>query len=243
MGNRAGTQFSLFDDDEDSHSRKAPVNQSREQRGDGMGGRKDTTTSQASTTKPSGITIAGNGMGNRAGTQFSLYDDDEESHSRKAPVSQGREQRGDGMGGRKDISSEPTSTKAGGINIAGNGMGNRAGTQFSLFDEESPVKINPGREQHGDGMGGRIGESYSTQSVKKENLPSEREQHGDGMGGRKDGGYSGINIAGNGMGNRKGTQFSLFDEDSPIKQNESVGRTQRGDGMGGRKNADSFWDY
>ncbi|KAF2132605.1 hypothetical protein P153DRAFT_309071 [Dothidotthia symphoricarpi CBS 119687] len=239
MGNRAGTQFSLYDEE----SPVKNVNLGRQQHGDGMGGRKDTTTSEAPTTsKGSGINIAGNGMGNRAGTQFSLYDEETPVKN----VNLGRQQRGDGMGGRKDTTTSEASTtaKGNGINIAGNGMGSRAGTQFSLFDEESPVRnVNLGREQHGDGMGGRRGESYSTnQSAKKENVQSEREQHGDGMGGRKDG-NRGINIAGNGMGNRAGTQFSLYDEESPIKKNENLGRAQHGDGMGGRKNEESFWDY
>lgn len=59
----------------------------------------------------------------------------------------------------------------------------------------------------------------------------------------------GINIAGNGMGGRKGTEFSLFD-DSPAKQeNEKKNNAQsavrgiKGDGMGGKKGTESFWDF
>ncbi|EMD94298.1 hypothetical protein COCC4DRAFT_163263 [Bipolaris maydis ATCC 48331] len=58
----------------------------------------------------------------------------------------------------------------------------------------------------------------------------------------------GINIAGNGMGGRKGTEaaWSLFDE-SPAKKESTgkqVGIKTEGDGMGGRKTADkSFWDF
>lgn len=58
-----------------------------------------------------------------------------------------------------------------------------------------------------------------------------------------------INIAGNGMGNRAGTQFSLFDEpEQPRADDRSIGNhtgiKATGDGMGGRKGADkSFWDF
>jgi hypothetical protein len=57
----------------------------------------------------------------------------------------------------------------------------------------------------------------------------------------------GINIAGNGMGGRKGTEaaWSLFEE-SPVKKENNNGTAIKteGDGMGGRKNADkSFWDF
>ncbi|KAL1794667.1 hypothetical protein ACET3X_006483 [Alternaria dauci] len=63
----------------------------------------------------------------------------------------------------------------------------------------------------------------------------------------------GINIAGNGMGGRKGTEWSLFEDDpKPAKkENGGFSRSARGtaiktegDGMGGRKGADkSFWDF
>jgi hypothetical protein len=59
---------------------------------------------------------------------------------------------------------------------------------------------------------------------------------------------AGINVAGNGMGTRKGTEsFSLFDE-SPGKsegkqQGTSRGITTQGDGMGGKKGKESFWDF
>lgn len=59
----------------------------------------------------------------------------------------------------------------------------------------------------------------------------------------------GINIAGNGMGGRKGTEFSLFDESPAKKENTkagartTTGMNTQGDGMGGRKNAESFWDF
>ncbi|KAJ4363725.1 hypothetical protein N0V95_001041 [Ascochyta clinopodiicola] len=63
------------------------------------------------------------------------------------------------------------------------------------------------------------------------------------------GGYK-INIAGNGMGNRAGTQFSLFDDEpeEPKADDRSIGNHKgiksTGDGMGGRKGADkSFWDF
>lgn len=58
----------------------------------------------------------------------------------------------------------------------------------------------------------------------------------------------GINIAGNGMGGRKGTEaaWSLFEE-SPVKKENTgayAGIKTEGDGMGGRKTADkSFWDF
>ena len=58
-----------------------------------------------------------------------------------------------------------------------------------------------------------------------------------------------INIAGNGMGGRKGTEFSLFDEvpEEPAnsrKIGNHTGIQTAGDGMGGRKGADkSFWDF
>jgi hypothetical protein len=59
-----------------------------------------------------------------------------------------------------------------------------------------------------------------------------------------------INIAGNGMGGRKGTEaLSLFDEvvEEPVnsrKIGNHNGIQTAGDGMGGRKGADkSFWDF
>ncbi|KAI8940217.1 hypothetical protein NX059_003921 [Plenodomus lindquistii] len=58
----------------------------------------------------------------------------------------------------------------------------------------------------------------------------------------------GINIAGNGMGGRKGHEWSLFEE-SPAKNENSRTAVKNtaikteGDGMGGRKNAESFWDF
>lgn len=59
-----------------------------------------------------------------------------------------------------------------------------------------------------------------------------------------------INIAGNGMGNRAGTQFSLFDQEpeEPKADDRSIGNHKgikaTGDGMGGRKGTDkSFWDF
>jgi hypothetical protein len=61
---------------------------------------------------------------------------------------------------------------------------------------------------------------------------------------------AGINVAGNGMGARKGTEsFSLFDEspgkneNSSNKQGTSRGITTQGDGMGGKKGKESFWDF
>jgi hypothetical protein len=63
------------------------------------------------------------------------------------------------------------------------------------------------------------------------------------------GGYK-INIAGNGMGNRAGTQFSLFDDEPapPAADDRSIGNHKgikaTGDGMGGRKGAEKgFWDF
>ncbi|KAG9188796.1 hypothetical protein G6011_07501 [Alternaria panax] len=64
----------------------------------------------------------------------------------------------------------------------------------------------------------------------------------------------GINIAGNGMGGRKGTEWSLFEESpEPAKKENGGGFSKsargtaiktEGDGMGGRKGADkSFWDF
>lgn len=82
MGNRAGTQFSLFDDDEPTPAKKTTS--------------KPSTTTAATTTQPAArqpapkqesgykINIAGNGMGNRAGTQFSLFDDEEQPAKQSA---------------------------------------------------------------------------------------------------------------------------------------------------------------
>ncbi|RMZ66856.1 hypothetical protein GMOD_00002229 [Pyrenophora seminiperda CCB06] len=60
----------------------------------------------------------------------------------------------------------------------------------------------------------------------------------------------GINIAGNGMGGRKGTEaaWSLFEESPAKKENKNTGARQgiktEGDGMGGKKGAEkSFWDF
>ncbi|KAF1944160.1 hypothetical protein EJ02DRAFT_399258 [Clathrospora elynae] len=59
----------------------------------------------------------------------------------------------------------------------------------------------------------------------------------------------GINIAGNGMGGRKGTEaaWSLFEESPAKKENTNKGARSgiktEGDGMGGRKNGESFWDF
>ncbi|KAL6711831.1 hypothetical protein ACN47E_002874 [Coniothyrium glycines] len=101
-----------------------------------------------------------------------------------------------------------------GISIAGNGMGNRSGTQFSLFDdEESPAKK----------------ETAKSAAVKSRNTGQQENEAPQGRG---------ITIAGNGMGNRKGTQFSLFDEESPAKP------TKNTTGGGGRDNSKSFdWDF
>lgn len=79
-------------------------------------------------------------------------------------------------------------------------MGGRKGTEFSLFDEPTPVKK----------------ESKSASSKGPQTERSESEYK--------------INIAGNGMGNRAGTQFSLFDDDeqeerAPAKP--SAGATAR----------------
>lgn len=63
---------------------------------------------------------------------------------------------------------------------------------------------------------------------------------------------AGINIAGNGMGARKGAEaaYSIYDE-SPAKKENSNSNTNatsrgirtEGDGMGGKKGQDSFWDF
>lgn len=61
----------------------------------------------------------------------------------------------------------------------------------------------------------------------------------------------GINIAGNGMGSRKGTEWSLFDGEAAAEKTKENAKTgvkstaikTEGDGMGGRKNAESFWDF
>lgn len=58
----------------------------------------------------------------------------------------------------------------------------------------------------------------------------------------------GINIAGNGMGSRKGTEWSLFEESPDKKENaktavKNTAIKTEGDGMGGRKNGESFWDF
>jgi len=53
------------------------------------------------------------------------------------------------------------------------------------------------------------------------------------------------------MGNRAGTQFSLFDDEAPEPEKEddrSIGHHKgikaTGDGMGGRKGAEKgFWDF
>ena len=58
----------------------------------------------------------------------------------------------------------------------------------------------------------------------------------------------GINIAGNGMGGRKGTEaaWSLFDESPAKKENTNAdprGMKSKTDASGGRQNGDSFWDF
>jgi hypothetical protein len=50
----------------------------------------------------------------------------------------------------------------------------------------------------------------------------------------------GINIAGNGMGGRKGTEFSLYDDDTNAAQ---TGIKSMGNGMGGRKGTGFDWDF
>ncbi|KAF1951862.1 hypothetical protein CC80DRAFT_453288 [Byssothecium circinans] len=47
-----------------------------------------------------------------------------------------------------------------GINIAGNGMGSRKGTQFSLYDDTPDENINKGVKNMGNGMGGRKGTGF-----------------------------------------------------------------------------------
>lgn len=58
----------------------------------------------------------------------------------------------------------------------------------------------------------------------------------------------GINIAGNGMGGRKGTESSwgIYDESPEKKENNgftSTGIKTTGNGMGGRKDAGFDWDF
>ena len=53
----------------------------------------------------------------------------------------------------------------------------------------------------------------------------------------------GINISGNGMGGRKGTEFSLYDESPAQEKKENLGRKQGGNGMGGRKGTGFDWDF
>ncbi|CAI6331571.1 unnamed protein product [Periconia digitata] len=59
------------------------------------------------------------------------------------------------------------------------------------------------------------------------------------------GNRGGINVAGNGMGGRKGTEFSLY-EDEPEDKTESRHIKSMGNGMGGRKGTKSGnfdWDF
>ena len=58
----------------------------------------------------------------------------------------------------------------------------------------------------------------------------------------------GINIAGNGMGGRKGTEaaWSLYDESPAKKENTNTdprGMKSTTDASGGRQNGESFWDF
>lgn len=58
----------------------------------------------------------------------------------------------------------------------------------------------------------------------------------------------GINIAGNGMGGRKGTEaaWSLYDESPAKKENKNSdprGMKSTTDASGGRQNGESFWDF
>lgn len=55
----------------------------------------------------------------------------------------------------------------------------------------------------------------------------------------------GINIAGNGMGGRKGTEasWSLYDESPEKKENVNKGIKTAGNGMGGRKTGGFDWDF
>lgn len=115
----------------------------------------------------------------------------------------------------------------GGINIAGNGMGGRKGTEFSLYDDDSPAPA------------GNESKRYQQQSTTR--------TEGTDTGSKK----GGINIAGNGMGGKKGTEFSLFDDSPSKNENERVNQQQStargkmavGDGMGGKKGTESFWDF
>jgi len=77
--------------------------------------------------KARGITIAGNGMGGRKGTESSwgIYDESPEKDENSGFKNMGKKTTGDGMGGQKN---ENTGVKTKGISIAGNGMGGRKGT-------------------------------------------------------------------------------------------------------------------
>ncbi|KAF2635295.1 hypothetical protein P280DRAFT_553820 [Massarina eburnea CBS 473.64] len=53
----------------------------------------------------------------------------------------------------------------------------------------------------------------------------------------------GINIAGNGMGARKGQQFSLYEDEPEIVKKENQSIKSMGNGMGGRKGTGFDWDF
>jgi hypothetical protein len=144
-----------------------------------------------------------------------------------------------------------------GINIAGDGMGGRKGTDRSwMIGGEEP---EPPKEKiviAGDGMGGRKGTDRSWMTggddepqptVGKEKITTA----GDGMGGRKgtdnswrdDGDEQphSINIAGNGMGSRKANDQRWKRDDDEPTTTVSAKIAIAGDGMGGRKGTDRSW--
>jgi site-specific DNA-cytosine methylase len=113
-----------------------------------------------------------------------------------------------------------------------------------LSDVTTAVK----NKSHSKNFGSQFEINDNSPDAEKKTMPSHETRssmnthwgtHQDSPGGR------GINIAGNGMGSRKGTEWSLFDEEPAKKENKHTGaRITEGDGMGGRKTGEkSFWDF
>lgn len=194
------------------------------------------------------IHIAGDGMGGRKGTNRDwLYG---ETEPQTAPQSvPGRRQQGPPASGRPAFTEEEQKQKQR-INIAGDGMGGRKGTDRDwLYGETEPQNAPqtvPGRTPHA--APARDGPAVTEEEQKQKQR---------------------INIAGDGMGGRKGTNRDwLYGEtepqdaphavpgrtphaaptrDGPAVTEEEQKQKQRiniaGDGMGGRKGTNRDWLY
>jgi hypothetical protein len=214
-----------------------------------------------------GISIAGDGMGGRKGTDRSWMTGGEDPEPPKERIIIA----GDGMGGRKGVDNswrEDGDQNPHGINVGGNGMGGRKGTDQRWKRDEDDTDDNGAPKNTGkiaiagDGMGSRRGNDRGWMTgAGDEDVPVVGKEKittaGDGMGGRKgvdnswreDGDQNphGISIAGNGMGGLLGTdqrwkrgEEEELDGDVP-KNNAKI--VIAGDGMGGRKDADNSWRY